>query len=160
MQVHQPILSDSGSDECIRKIGEWLNACENEHLRCLRAPRALQNDSLGLLNARRVIDLGDPDNIYPRLVSTGSPVRRWTALSYCWGGRSSFITTKANVEQREQIIPWASIPATFQDAMTLTHRLGIRYIWIDAVCIIQDSPEDWLAEAEKMGTYIKMLVSL
>lgn len=35
--------------------------------------------------------------------------------------------------------------------MTLTHRLGIRYIWIDAVCILQDSVEDWRTEASKMG---------
>lgn len=151
LQVHQPIFSDPGSEECIKKIGGWLNTCENEHLRCLRAPKALQSDAFGLLTAKRVIDLGNPDNMYPKLVSTGNVVRRWTALSYCWGGRNSFVTTKANVVQREESIPWASIPATFKDAMALTHRLGIRYIWIDAVCIIQDSQEDWLAEAEKMG---------
>ncbi len=74
----------------------------------------------------------------------------WTALSYRWGGDSSFVTTESNIVERQEAIHWSSIPSTFQDAMELTHDLRIRYIWIDALCIIQDSPADWSAEASKM----------
>lgn len=106
----------------------------------------------GNLTASRVVDLGTTELITPTLVSTAAlHISQWTALSYCWGGKSSFITIAANLTERQQRIPWSTIPATFQDAMTLTHRLGIRYIWIDSICIIQDSVEDWRTEASKMG---------
>lgn len=96
--------------------------------------------------------MGASAHIAPRLISTeGLQISNWTALSYCWGGVKSFITTEANLEKRKQPIPWETIPKTFQDAMTLTHRLDIRYIWIDAVCIIQDSKSDWTSEAKKMA---------
>jgi hypothetical protein len=112
----------------------------------------LKQGSEGNLIAARIIDLGTSAQITAKLTSTETlHVSRWTTLSYCWGGRNSFITTESNFEERQQPIPWSSIPRTFQDAMILTHRLGIRYIWIDAVCIIQDSKSDWRTEASKMG---------
>lgn len=152
MSIHSPIASHSGSDECVGKIREWLSACENDHLPCSKQSRHLTQGSERNLIASRVIDLGTAELITPTLISTATlHISRWTTLSYCWGGKSSFITTQANLKERQQPIPWSTIPAAFQDAMTLTHQLGIRYIWIDAVCIIQDSVEDWRAEASKMG---------
>ncbi|EKG19732.1 Heterokaryon incompatibility [Macrophomina phaseolina MS6] len=44
-----------------------------------------------------------------------------------------------------------SLPATFKDAISATARLGLRYLWIDALCIIQDSREDWMREAATMS---------
>jgi hypothetical protein len=150
--LRNPISYHSASDDCFNKISEWLYACDNDHLRCLRAQRPLQDGIQGALSATRVIDLGISDQIYPRLTTVSIPITRWTALSYCWGRESSFVTTESNIEERQQLIPWTSIPTTFQDAMGLTHRLGIRYIWIDALYIIQDSPTEWSAEASKMGS--------
>ncbi|KAJ4317493.1 hypothetical protein N0V84_007320 [Fusarium piperis] len=49
-------------------------------------------------------------------------------------------------------IPFATIPATFQDAIKLANTLGIQYIWIDSLCIIQDSKEDWDVEAAHMAS--------
>ena len=150
--THQPISQNSGSDECLGKVREWLNACKNDHLPCSRQSRHSKQGSEGNLLASRVIDLGTSEQITPTLISTTAlHISRWTTLSYCWGGKSSFVTTQANLEERQQLIPWPTIPVTFQDAMTLTHRLGIRYIWIDAVCIIQDSVDDWRCESSKMG---------
>ncbi|SMR61995.1 unnamed protein product [Zymoseptoria tritici ST99CH_3D1] len=47
-------------------------------------------------------------------------------------------------------IDWHTLPKTFQDAVYTTARLKIKYIWIDALCIIQDSHEDWSIEAAEM----------
>lgn len=48
-------------------------------------------------------------------------------------------------------IPWDKLPSTFQDAITVTRRLGIAYIWIDSLCIVQDDAQDWEREAAKMA---------
>ena len=61
-------------------------------------------------------------------------------------------TTAASLELLEEGLPIAQLPRTFQDAVWLSQRLGIWYIWIDALCIIQDDPDDWLRESEKMGS--------
>lgn len=61
-------------------------------------------------------------------------------------------TTIATFEQRQENIPFADLPKTFQDAIIITRRLGIQYLWIDSLCIIQDSEEDWTKEAARMGS--------
>jgi hypothetical protein len=43
-------------------------------------------------------------------------------------------------------IPFESLQKTFKDAVTVTHQLGFRYLWIDSLCIIQDSVADWEQE--------------
>jgi hypothetical protein len=49
-------------------------------------------------------------------------------------------------------IAFESLPALFQDAVVATRNLGIPYLWIDSICIIQDSKQDWEAESAKMGS--------
>jgi hypothetical protein len=43
------------------------------------------------------------------------------------------------------------LPKTFQDAIIISRSIGIRYIWIDSICIVQDSPEDWEKESARMA---------
>ncbi|KAG4427724.1 hypothetical protein IFR05_016792 [Cadophora sp. M221] len=50
-------------------------------------------------------------------------------------------------------IPWTALSAVFQDTITVSRKLGISWIWIDSLCIIQDSKTDWEIESSKMGTY-------
>ena len=77
----------------------------------------------------------------------------YTALSHCWGSTTHgpVTTTLANLERRKQRIRFADLPLTFQDALTTTRKLKIPYLWIDSLCIIQDSPDDWEKEAAKMS---------
>lgn len=49
----------------------------------------------------------------------------------------------------------ASLSRNFRNAIVVSRILGIRYIWIDSLCIIQDSAEDWLRESAKMGDIYK-----
>ncbi|KAH9208315.1 heterokaryon incompatibility, partial [Leptodontidium sp. 2 PMI_412] len=55
---------------------------------------------------------------------------------------------------RQKGIPLKDMPQTFQDAVTITRELGVKYLWIDSLCILQDSREDWEKESAKMaGVY-------
>ncbi|CAM1503587.1 Fc.00g011780.m01.CDS01 [Cosmosporella sp. VM-42] len=67
-------------------------------------------------------------------------------------------TTRANLEERRQHINPADLPKTIQDAIKVTRLMVIRYLWVDAICIIQPHPgdkylDDWMSEASKMGSY-------
>jgi hypothetical protein len=80
----------------------------------------------------------------------------YLTLSHCWGkGESGIpenIKTKTDTLQEQKArIEVVRLPQTFRDAIEITLRLGFQYLWIDALCIIQDSPEDWAAESRKVG---------
>jgi len=76
-------------------------------------------------------------------------------LSHCWGPKGvPFKLQKANESTLSERIPIDKLSLTFKDAIRFTRRLrilGVRYIWIDALCIIQDSEEDWQDQAFIMG---------
>lgn len=61
------------------------------------------------------------------------------------------MTTCASLETQKEAIQWHQLSRTFQDAMSLTRALGFDCIWIDSLCIIQDSVDDWVHEEAHMG---------
>ncbi|KAK0705829.1 heterokaryon incompatibility protein-domain-containing protein, partial [Apiosordaria backusii] len=100
----------------------------------------------------RVIQVGS-ETRPPRLVETLTGTiesSQYIALSYCWGLSQTLTTTKATYSDRLKAIPWGDIPKTIQEAIEFTQHLGVPYIWIDAVCIIQDDNADWEREAATM----------
>lgn len=95
----------------------------------------------------------DGDNV--RLVSTQGSKARYAILSYCWGSSSaiqSARTLQSNLSSRLSGFSLSDLPKTLKDSVILTRRLGIPYIWIDAICIVQDGPE-WGSEAGRMMQY-------
>ena len=100
----------------------------------------------------RVLDLGESGT--QRFISLHQPdsndVSAYAALSYCWGGPQTCTTTNANLSRRLRSIPASELPQTITDAVTVTRKLGIRYLWVDALCIIQDNTDDWRTEASLM----------
>lgn len=62
----------------------------------------------------------------------------------------SDLNLKANYEDFKRAIKFSEMPKTIQDAVTITRRLGIQYLWVDALCIVQHDPEEWLIESGKM----------
>lgn len=87
-----------------------------------------------------------------------NPLRRYKyiALSYCWGQNHNehFKTTPSNLRQMEREIPHDSLPRTLRDVFHLVRQLKYRYLWIDALCIVQDAQaadSEWKTEAAKMG---------
>lgn len=77
----------------------------------------------------------------------------YTTLSHCWGSEVVFKLLQSNLDALKQDIPIKRLPKVFQDAMYVSIEIGICYIWIDSLCIIQDSKdgEDWTNEAMRMG---------
>lgn len=76
----------------------------------------------------------------------------YVALSYCWGGPQEVLTTMANRAEHEQRgIELALLPRTIADAVCVTAGLGIRFLWVDALCIVQDDERAKALEIEKMG---------
>jgi hypothetical protein len=65
------------------------------------------------------------------------------------------------LQDNERGIPLPELPQTFQDAVEITKALGIRYLWIDTFCIIQDDEKDWETQASLMAaTYQNAYITL
>ncbi|KAF9477232.1 HET-domain-containing protein [Pholiota conissans] len=89
----------------------------------------------------RIIDCSNPSK--PRLVETHRQITgHYCALSYVWGGEQKQKTTKSNISTYIHEGINVALPQTIADAVLVTAKLGIRYLWVDALCIIQDSSED------------------
>ncbi|PQE03108.1 heterokaryon incompatibility protein [Rutstroemia sp. NJR-2017a BVV2] len=78
---------------------------------------------------------------------------RYAALSHCWGPPEliPIRTLKVNVQNTPYDITYQSLSKTFKDAVTITRKLGLRYVWIDSLCIVQDDIDDWNRESKIMG---------
>lgn len=73
--------------------------------------------------------------------------RPYVALSHCWGGVKPLILEKSSLGRFKKGLYMEDLPANFRDAVFITAELRFRYLWIDSLCIIQDSKEDWLLHA-------------
>ncbi|KAL1874779.1 hypothetical protein VTK73DRAFT_198 [Phialemonium thermophilum] len=97
------------------------------------------------------IKLVDVDNVLRHHELDSFSELMFAALSYRWGTSKPCRTTTATKEQHQAGIRLVDLPKTFQDAVFVCKQLGVEYIWIDALCIVQDSTEDWKRESLKMG---------
>jgi hypothetical protein len=131
----------------LERAKEWYNWCELDHTAC-----TFPND-MPLTIPARLVDVGSPDGVIgPSLVETTKDQKHdYLALSYCWGNAEITKTTINNLNSHKNAIMFGSLSRVFQDAIKTTRALGYRYIWIDALCIIQDSTEDWDREAACMA---------
>lgn len=80
----------------------------------------------------------------------GATYEPYITLSHCWGKTPAATTTASTLEDRIRDIPWSMLTQTFKDAVVLTEQLGYQYLWIDALCTLQDSKEDWEVESVTM----------
>ncbi|QDS73312.1 hypothetical protein FKW77_006029 [Venturia effusa] len=136
-------VSESGrTNDALLKVKGWLHECTDNHERC--HPYAEANPRL----PTRVLDLREP---LIKLLPTRGIRGRFIALSHCWGKAQLITTTSKTLSDRIQGIELRDLPPTFQDAVFICRELGVNYLWIDSLCIIQDDDQDWLAEAAKMG---------
>lgn len=77
-------------------------------------------------------------------------VPKYTALRHCWGAVPFCTLVTANLNAFHQNIPEDILLHTFKDSITTTRSLGLEYIWIDSLCIVQDDAMDWAFEAARM----------
>ena len=135
------------SDANIRRIHGWLDDCVAKHgcCRTKKLPRL----------PTRVIDVGSSGGQNPRLLETDRRPAHYLALSHCWGTQTAFEghtrLLQSNLQDLLTEIPIASISKNFQDAIEVVRKLKFKYLWIDALCIIQDSKSDWENESARMN---------
>ena len=148
---------DRGNLDIIRAL---IEDCLRNHQQCGIAHR-------DAILPSRLLDVGLGDASPIRLVpgeQCESYGGNYLTLSHCWGATpsdASWKTTLGKVKRFSTRIPPEDLPRTFQEAVTITRNLGQRYIWIDSLCIIQDSTEDWEIESAKMAeVYSKSLCTL
>jgi hypothetical protein len=102
----------------------------------------------------RVLEVGSADDpSLLRLKISKGKCGHYVALSHCWGPPEKrplrIMTT--NIQDHIKAISMSSLPKTFQDAVEVTRAIGLRYLWIDSLCIIQDDRDDWFRESQEMG---------
>jgi hypothetical protein len=79
----------------------------------------------------------------------------YLALSHIWGKSQFTKLTASNFQDLQESISPSDLSQTFHDAIIVARRLGVRYLWIDSLCIVQDSPEDWQIESSMMNLVYK-----
>ncbi|KDQ28962.1 hypothetical protein PLEOSDRAFT_1102999 [Pleurotus ostreatus PC15] len=114
----------------------------------------------------RLIDVGSQHEVPRLIVSSKHPplldsnanpeIKRYIALSYCWGpleeAKLQLKTERNSLDERMQGIELATLPQTLLDAVLVCRALGVRYVWIDSLCIIQGDVQDWERESGKMAS--------
>lgn len=134
---------DGTSELTSRRIQTHLHTCLETHPNCgTKEPPILP---------RRALDINEM-----RLhVSLPHERAHYTALSYCWGGPQPFKTTTETYPAFLKEISLKAMPKTLRDAVKVTRQLGFRYLWIDALCIIQDDEIDVASEIDTMMAIYK-----
>ncbi|KAF9883277.1 hypothetical protein FE257_003797 [Aspergillus nanangensis] len=138
---------NSGSKCVMEQVASLLAKCEKSHSDC-----HLPYEEIVLPS--RFIDL---EREFPKvcLVETRGLLRPpYVTLSHCWGppGGIRLMLTTDNMPEFKQGVALEQLTPVFRDAISLTRHLDIRYLWIDAICIIQNSKEDWAVESARMGS--------
>lgn len=138
----RPFQTEVNSEAAFKQTRRWLEECNN-HEHCPK-----HGDSQ---LPTRVIEVspGDrPDK--PRLLETRGKSGSYAALSYCWGKNQTGLTTTDSLQRHLTSIDQVEISQTVQDAIACTRSLRIPYLWVDALCISQDSNEDKRKEIANM----------
>jgi hypothetical protein len=147
-----PNMSDHVPQRAVDNLDQiklWLDTCVQNHELCHtwltkldsrehRPSRILE------LMSDRVTLCCDLDNIKDF---------KYLTLSHIWGTDASqqLRLTTSRLEEFQVWIPMSEFPDLFKEAIRITHHLGFKYLWIDSLCIIQDSISDWEIEASRMA---------
>ncbi|KAH7364057.1 heterokaryon incompatibility protein-domain-containing protein [Rhexocercosporidium sp. MPI-PUGE-AT-0058] len=121
---------------------QWLEECRN-HENC---PPQTE-----VPLPTRVIKISDMPGTNPSLWTTCGIPGKYIALSHCWGSSVPVTTTLETLKAHESEIILTDLPQSFRDAIDTAQMLGFMYLWIDSLCIIQDSVQDWASECSKMA---------
>jgi hypothetical protein len=147
----RPLSTSRGKDRNLGVIKSWLKDCQSNH------PFCQQRDNTNVQLPTRLVEIVDAKTA--RLVETTGQFGQYVALSYCWGQNpdDNCMTIMSNFRSRllPEGLPRDQLPGTIRDAVAVTERLGIKYIWIDALCMLQDNLDDKHEELGKMSQYYR-----
>lgn len=147
-QVHLGSLEAStNSEKTFKDIQSWYHQCENTHKDCSN-PKDTPLPSRLLYIQNTSVRLCESSNL-PFPWSKKRP--QYAALSHCWGEIDFIKLLQSNLEHFLVEIPLDQLTKTFRDAITITQSLGLSFLWIDSLCIIQNSIQDWRKESALMA---------
>ncbi|KAI2620888.1 HET-domain-containing protein [Hypomontagnella submonticulosa] len=135
-----PTLHSSNISTMVTK---WKQECREAHPNCAEIESDHELPT-------RVIEIGENEPGQIRLYESKGEKAPYVTLSHCWGGAIPSVTTETNMMARTKAMNIDHLPQNFKDAIQVTRALGMRYLWIDALCIVQDSAADWKREAGRM----------
>jgi hypothetical protein len=141
-------LTDVGGAIALKQVRTWLSTCQKLHKQC--------NQNRQILMPTRVLNVGrnkTTPNVY--LQSTKGNIGTYITLSYCWGPLEQPTTSKSNIASQERQIVLKELPQTIQDAVYIARSLDVEFLWVDALCIMQDDEDDKRAEIQEMGRIYK-----
>lgn len=124
----------------------WLEQCESRHHACNKHKTTGRPSRISEIDSST-----SPSSVRLLCAETTLFHGRYAALSHRWpaGGVSSSLIT-SNFKQYQESIPISQLPKHFVDAIEITKALGLKYLWIDSLCILQDDKVDWRSESAKM----------
>ncbi|KAF2730557.1 HET-domain-containing protein [Polyplosphaeria fusca] len=134
-----------GSSSSTNVVERWLEDCTSSHKSC--------GNGTPTVLPKRILDIGRESRRVFLIETCPTTIARYACQSYCWGTSHTVTTTSATYEQHRAGTDVASLPRTFQDTIAFARSLDLDYLWIDSMCIIQDSIDDWRQEAAKMAQY-------
>lgn len=144
------IPSHAGLAETLKYARDRLTTCQKDHPDCgssLNQDNHLSGVPDYSIRILRICE----DRLRLTPIKLRGALPPYVALSHCWGSSQTLKTLSTNIERFQNEIPLRSLPATFRDAIELTVSLGFDYIWIDSICIIQDSRVDWEEQSSLMA---------
>jgi len=133
IQIGFSQLPEARSESHFKIIRQWLKNCDENH----QAYKCHASNSTFL--PTRLIDVGCNGSDSVRLYETQvTDSIRYLALSHAWGKKPPYFRTfKRDIEKYKEGIKIADLTTTFKDAVNVTRELGVQYLWIDSICIIQ-----------------------
>ncbi|KAH7035852.1 heterokaryon incompatibility protein [Microdochium trichocladiopsis] len=140
------------SEESWNRATTWIRRCKSSHSACNVETNA------GPWFPTRLLDLAHPNAPLDtcRVVVTADldldQSERYMTLSHCWGTAKFLQLNKSSLADLGQGVNLDRLPKTFHEAIQVTRKLGVRFLWIDSLCIMQDRDDqsDWLLEAAQM----------
>lgn len=149
IQILRPTPDQPLSAASLNLLQGWLSECCASHIMCKTSSSL---EKMPRKSPTRLVDVFSEEAGRVRLMETKGLSLSYVAMSYCWGVYHSGKKTTSDtiVEMKEGIQP-EELTRTIQDAITVVRALHIRYLWADALCIIQGDNTDWQREASMMG---------
>ncbi|XP_044719003.1 heterokaryon incompatibility protein (HET) domain-containing protein [Hirsutella rhossiliensis] len=151
-QRQLPHVAAQVSPEATLALGQsWLANCMSSHPGCSQQQHGMQK-----WHPTRLVDVGTQDSAIWKVClvaqdGVSPPWAEYLTLSYRWAPNPKILLTSSNVQELRQLgRPISTLPILFRDVIAVARHFRVRYIWIDALCIMQDSQADWEAEAPTM----------
>jgi hypothetical protein len=120
------IHANSGSQDCFNLIRQWVKKCDNEHKDLECTPGFVTELPKRVIDVSSADKAGENVRLHER---SKNNTGKYIALSHCWGKHPILTTTFETLPTFKEEIKWEILPKTFQDAITVTRELGIRYLW-------------------------------